>query len=133
MGSDQRVLVEDLITARRAGMQVQASTIAAILNAIAGNADITQFAAAADAIAARGRDMVALFPRGSEGGPDTKAASAVWSDRAGFESAAAGLTTAAQAMAKAAAAGNQADFIRAFRATSLACATCHVTYRYGRN
>jgi cytochrome c556 len=74
-----------------------------------------------------------MASRGTESGQHTQARPAVWSDRAGFEKAATNLTVAAQAMAKAAAANNQREFINAFRATSLACATCHVTYRSGRN
>jgi cytochrome c556 len=127
------VAADDLIAARRTGMEMQASVIAAILQAIAANADITQFAAPGDAMAAWGKDMLELFPPGTEGGQDSKASPAVWSDRAGFENAAARLTTAAQAMAKAAAAGDQTEFINGFRATNLACANCHFTYRFGRN
>jgi cytochrome c556 len=123
----------DLIAARRAGMEVQATRIAAILKTVGTDADVTQFAADAAAMAAWGQDIPALFPPGTEGGPDTKASAAVWSDRPGFENAAARLTTAAESMAKAAAAGDQPAFIKAFRATSLACAACHVTYRFGKN
>jgi cytochrome c556 len=124
---------DDLIAARKAGMEVQSSTIAAILQAIGANADITHFEAAGDAIAAWGQALPELFPPGTETGQDTQARPAVWSDRAGFEKAAAKLTAAARTMAKAAAAGNQSEFINAFRATNLACAACHFTYRFGRN
>jgi cytochrome c556 len=124
---------DDLVLARKSGMEVQASVIAAILQAIGTSADISQFAGAGDAMAAWSQTIPELFPAGTEAGNDTQARPAVWSDRAGFEKAAAILTAAAQSMAKAAAAGNQSEFIRAFRATSLACASCHVTFRSGRN
>ena len=124
---------DDLIAVRQAGMAVQSSVVAAILQAIGTNADIMPFAAAGDAMAEWSQGLPELFPPGTESGQNTQARPAVWSDRAGFETAAANLTVAAQAMAKAAAADNQREFINAFRATSLACATCHVTYRSGRN
>jgi cytochrome c556 len=129
----QAAAADDLIAVRQAGMAVQSSVVAAILQAIGTNADIMPFAATGDAMAEWSQGLPELFPPGTESGQNTQARPAVWSDRAGFEKAAANLTVAAQAMAKAAAAENQREFINAFRATSLACATCHVTYRSGRN
>jgi cytochrome c556 len=122
-----------LIALRQTGMAIQSSVVAAILQAIGTNADIVPFAATGDAMAEWSQGLPDQFPPGTESGQNTQARPAVWSDRAGFEKAAANLTVAAQAMAKAATAGNQSEFIKAFRATSLACATCHVTYRSGRN
>ena len=127
------VTPDELITARKASMEAQSSRLAAIMPAIVINADIRPFAATGDAIAAWADDLPNLFPTGTEAGNDTQARPAVWSDRAGFEKAAAKLTEAAQTMAKAAAAGDQAEFIKAYRGTMLACAACHVTYRSGRN
>jgi cytochrome c556 len=114
-------------------MAIQSSVVASILQAISANVDIVPFEATSDAMAKWSQRLPDLFPPGTDSGHNTQARPAVWSDRAGFEKAAANLTIAAQAMAKAAAAGNQSEFIKAFRATSLACATCHVTYRSGRN
>jgi cytochrome c556 len=124
---------DEVIAVRQAGMAVQSSAVAEILQAIGTNADITPFEATGDAMAEWSKGLPGLFPPGTESGQNTQARPAVWSDRAGFENAAANLTKAALAMAKAAAANNQREFINAFRATSLACATCHVTYRSGRN
>jgi cytochrome c556 len=129
----QAAATDAVIAVRQAGMAVQSSVVAAILQAIGTNADIMPFAATGDAMAEWSQRLPDLFPPGTESGQNTQARPAVWSDRAGFEKAAASLTVAAQAMAKAAAADNQREFINAFRATSLACATCHVTYRSGRN
>jgi cytochrome c556 len=123
---------EDLIVARKAGMEAQSAQLAAITQAIIVNADIRQFAATGEAIAAWSKDIVDQFPPGTDG-QGSEARPAVWSDRAGFENAAAKLGEAAQVMAKAAASGDQADFMRAYRGTLLACAACHVIYRSGRN
>ena len=124
--------LEDLIVARKAGMEAQSVQLAAITQAIIVNADIRQFAATGDAIAAWSKDIVDQFPSGTDG-HGSEARPAVWSDRAGFENAAAKLGEAAQVMAKAAASGDQADFMRAYRGMLLACAACHVIYRSGRN
>jgi cytochrome c556 len=123
---------EDLIAARKAGMEAQSAQLAAITQAIIVNADIRQFAATGEAIAAWSKDIVDQFPPGTDG-HGSEARPAVWSDRAGFEKAAVKLGEAAQVMAKAAASGDQADFMRAYRGTLLACAACHVIYRSGRN
>jgi cytochrome c556 len=127
------VTPDELIAARKAGMEVQSLLLAAITQGIITGADIRPFEATGNAISAWGTNLLELFPAGTEVGNDTQARAAVWSDRAGFEKAAAKLTEAAQRMAKAAAGGDQAEFIRAYRGTMLACAGCHVTYRSGRN
>jgi cytochrome c556 len=127
------VTPDALIAARKASMEAQSSLLAAIMQAIIVNADIRPFAATGDAIAAWASDLPDLFPAGTEVGNDTQARPAVWSDRAGFEKAAAKLTEAAQTMAKTAASGDQAEFLKSYRGTMLACAACHVTYRSGRN
>jgi cytochrome c556 len=127
------VTPDELIAARKASMEAQSSRLAAIMQAIVINADIRPFAATGEAIATWGRNLRDLFPAGTEVGNDTQARPAVWSDRAGFEMAAARLTDAAHSLAKAAVGGDQAEFIKAYRGTMLACAACHVIYRSGRN
>lgn len=67
-----------------------------------------------------------LFPEGSDTG-ETKATAAVWSDRKGFEAAAAAF---AKAVADNAAKGTTADgFKTAFTAVAGECRTCHQTYK----
>jgi cytochrome c556 len=53
----------------------------------------------------------------------------VWSDRAGFEKAAADYASAADAMAAAAKAGDKDAFTAAFEQTGAACGACHKVYR----
>jgi cytochrome c556 len=70
-----------------------------------------------------------LFPPDSDHG-DTKALPAVWSDRAGFETASHNLVTQANALADAGAAGKSPDEIKAaFGNLGKACGGCHNTYR----
>ena len=75
--------------------------------------------------------MPALFPVGTEAGNDTRASPEIWTDRGGFEKAAADVAAAASALSGAAASGDRVGFRAAFRATSLACASCHYAYRSG--
>ena len=74
---------EDLIAVRQGSMAMQATVIAAILQAIATDADIAPFADAGNAMAEWSRGMPALFPPGTEVGNNTQARAVVWSDRAG--------------------------------------------------
>ncbi|TCT04704.1 c-type cytochrome [Aquabacter spiritensis] len=67
-----------------------------------------------------------LFPAGSDKG-DTKAAPAIWSDRAGFD---AELAKFNAAVAQNAAGASTADgFKTGFTAVAATCRTCHSTYR----
>ncbi|WP_341988872.1 cytochrome c [Azorhizobium sp. AG788] len=68
----------------------------------------------------------ALFPAGSDAG-DTKAAPAIWSDRAGFDAALAKFK--ADIAANVGAIGTEAGFKTAMAAVGDNCRTCHQTYK----
>lgn len=68
-----------------------------------------------------------LFPPGSTEG--SKALPAVWSDRAGFEQAAANATQAAAKLAAAAGTGDTAATAAAFREVGGTCGACHRNFR----
>ena len=123
---------DELIAARQANMAAQSSLIDDIMMAIGADADITQFKDAGDAMAALGEAIPDLFAAGTEIGHETRALPRVWSDRTGFEKYAADLVSAAQSMAKAAAADQRPAFVKAYRATFSACSGCHFTYRGDR-
>src|SRR6185437_5933561 len=123
------VPADSLIAARQAGMDLQVALAGAIKRGIESKAEVKPFKDAGDGIAAWGKAIPGLFPAGTEKGHKTRALPVIWSDRAGFEKAAANLTEAAETMAKAAEAGNSAEFATAFQATGQACAACHRTYR----
>jgi cytochrome c556 len=133
--ADDRVIsdADALIAARQASMDFQASLIAEIMRAIGNDAEIRPFERTGEAIASRATGLRALFPAGTERGQNTRALPVIWSDRTGFEQAAANLAQAALTMAKAAAAGNRSEFVKAASATNLACAKCHFTYRFVLN
>ena len=119
----------DLVAARQAGMDLQVALVGAMKQAIEAKTDVKPFVNAGDAIAAWGQAIPGLFTAGSESGRRTRALPAVWSDRAGFEKAAASLTEAAQTLAKSAASGDRSDFANAFQRIGQACSACHDTYR----
>lgn len=73
-----------------------------------------------------------LFPEGTETGGDTEAAPAIWSDRAGFEAAAAKFFTDTSEVLKAP--PQDLDQLRtAFGMVTKNCGACHETYRVKKN
>jgi cytochrome c556 len=70
----------------------------------------------------------ARFPAGSGSG-DTRALPAIWTDRAGFETANANMVTQLRALQAAANSGDQAAFTAAFQQTGATCGACHRPYR----
>jgi cytochrome c556 len=123
---------EELIATRQADMALQTSLLESIMMAIGTDADILSLKDAAEAIAALGTAIPQLFPEGTERGHNTRARPVVWSDRAGFERAAANLAEAARRMANAAATDNRIEFAKANLATVAACSACHMAYRGAR-
>lgn len=84
---------------------------------------------AMDKLAASGDKIVALFPKGSETGSGdlkTGAGPTIWSDAAGFKTAAAKFSADAKA---AGAAKDAAGFADAFKTVQADCGGCHKTYR----
>lgn len=88
--------------------------------------DAEKAAAIFKSLGASMQDFGKLFPPGSNTG-DTKAAPAVWSDRAGFDAAIASFNKVVAA--NAGAAGTEAGFKTAFTAVANECRTCHETYK----
>ena len=119
-----------LVAIRQAGYALQGANLGDIARAVqAGVTDVKPFKDNAEAIRDWSKVIPALFPKGTETQNDTKALPKVWSDRAGFEKAAAALTAAAETLVKAADANDAAAFVEAFKATADACKGCHKPYR----
>lgn len=73
-------------------------------------------------------ELPTLFPEGTDlAGTDARAE--VWSDRAGFEAAAARFRTAVRALAAPAAANDRAAFLTAWAEVRANCASCHAAYK----
>jgi cytochrome c556 len=120
---------DDFIAARQAGMDLQFALVGNVKRILESKSDTKLSKDAGDAIAAWGRAIPGLFAPGTDRGHNTRALPVIWSDRSGFEKAASNLTEAAQALSKAASAGNEADVATAFQSTGQACSACHRTYR----
>ena len=77
------------------------------------------------------RDLPTWFPRGSgvEARPRSQAKAKIWTDAAGFSTAASTLQAAVGKLNAAAAGGDVAATRTEFRATGAACKACHDVYR----
>ncbi len=118
-----------VIEMRQAGYDLLQADAAAIKAAAQAHADPAPFADDADAMARWGRLVPSLFPPGSDHGHDTAARPEVWSDRAGFEKAAADFTAAAEKLSEAAKSGDADAFASQWKATGATCGACHKAYK----
>ena len=117
-----------LIAARQAGMKLAGADFGGMKAVIDAKGNVKTQAFAAGAIAGWGRALAGLYPAGSDGGA-TKALPTVWSDRAGFEKAAAALDTEATKLATLAKAGDQTGFAAQWLVVRNTCSACHDAYR----
>ena len=119
----------DPIQTRQTAYDLLAGDFAGINAAIAGGGDIKKLENPAKAIVRFGKLIPSLYPAGSDKGGDTKALPEIWTDNAGFQKAALALSTAAEALAAAAKAGD-ADAVKAsIKPIGDACGACHKAYR----
>jgi cytochrome c556 len=92
------------------------------------SADLAALAPRIEALTRWSEELPTYFPEGS----DTAASGAkpeLWSDRAGFEAAAARFRTAVAGLAAPAAANDHAAFLTAWTAVRTACGACHDSYK----
>jgi cytochrome c556 len=120
----------NVITMRQNGQDLVGAITSDMKRAVAAKEeDVKPHAEGAKAIARWTLQFPTLFPPGSEKGQDTKALPAIWSDRAGFEKAAANLSEAAAKLATAAMSDDKAAFADQFEAMTKACSACHRSYK----
>ena len=119
----------DIIAARQAGFDLQGGVTAAMKTVVDGGLDVKGLAAGAKGIAAWGKLIPAMFPDGTQTGGNTKAKPEIWTDRAGFEKAAAALVAAAEKAAQLADANDKDGFKAQYAALGQACGGCHRPYR----
>lgn len=116
------------VDARQAGFHLTLASFLAIKAGIARGDDVKTLALPAAAIAGWGKVIPTMFPPGSDTA-DSDAMPNVWTDRAGFEAAAAELSTSARTLADLGKAGDSAGFAAQFGAVGKACGTCHTKFR----
>lgn len=117
------------IAARQQIMKANGASMKLVGDMIKGTTefDAAKAAEAMQGIADSMKEFPTLFPEGSDEG-DTKAASAIWTDMAGFTAAAEKMAADATE-AQAAAAEGLASFSPAFQAVAANCGSCHRAFR----
>lgn len=129
IGSLRAAEPEDIIKYRQNVMKSNGANLTAAGAIIQKKVDFnTRLADHANAVAAGSKNIVALFPPGSDFGTDTKALDAVWSKRAEFEKLAKDSETKAAAFAKAVAAKDAQTGAR-FKELADSCKACHKDFR----
>lgn len=94
------------------------------------NPDLAMINARAKAMAADGPQIVSWFPAGSgKSAGKTEARDTIWSDPAGFSTAAKNFTAAAQGLVTASASGDVAATGAAVQRLGGTCKACHDNYR----
>ena len=117
------------ILTRQAGYALMGAVAEAMKQGVRSGQSPKQYEDGASAMVDWSHVIPGLFPPGSEKGYDTAALPAIWSDRAGFDKAAAKLTAAATRLQAAAKADDKAAFAADFKATAASCGACHRTYK----
>lgn len=117
-----------LVAARQAAFRLNLASFLTIKAAIARGDDVKTLALPSGAIAGWGRALPGLFPAGSTT-PKSEALPIVWSDRAGFEAAAATMATEAAKLNALAKAGDSAGFAAQYAVLGGTCAACHTKYK----
>ncbi len=120
---------DDVIAARQAGFDLQAGVAAAMKAAIDSGASVKPLTDGAKGLSSWGHIIPSMFPDGTQTGRNTKAKPEVWTDRAGFEKAAANFYEQSEKLEKFAEADDKAGFAEQFKATAGACGACHRAYR----
>jgi cytochrome c556 len=118
----------DIIAGRKAGMLMSASGIGAMKAALDRGDDPKSLTFAATGLAAWAKATAGQFPKGSEGG---EAKTTIWSDAAGFQSAADKYATDTAALVEAAKSGDKAKFTESWSKVRGNCAACHGKYKVG--
>ena len=118
----------DVIAARRDGLKGIARKMEGIKAVVDQRGDPRSIGAGIAEMISFFEGFPARFPAGSGSG-DTRALPAIWTDRAGFETANANMVTQLRALQAAANSGDQAAFGAAFQQNGATCGACHRPYR----
>jgi len=119
---------EQVVAARRTAMFLSGGSLAAMKSAADGGGDLKLLVPGARGLERWAGILPGMFPAGTDVGP-TAARPDVWSDRAGFEAAAAAYGRAAGQLAAAADAGDRAAFQARWTEVRGTCGACHDNYK----
>jgi cytochrome c556 len=120
---------EDIIKYRQNVMKAQGAHLAAAAAIVQGKVDFkNQLAGHVQALQATTKDIPSLFPKGSDFG-ETKALDAVWQKNAEFQKLAKDTQQKVEALAKAVAANDSANYGARFKDVADSCKACHKDFR----
>lgn len=122
---------QDVVATRQAAFNLSAATFGGMKGVIDSGADVKGQTFAAKGLARWARQLPSTFPAGTgaEAGVPTKAKAEIWSDRAGFEKAAADYAAQTQKLVELAEANDTAGFAAQWTTVRQTCQTCHDAYR----
>lgn len=120
---------DDVIATRQAGFDLQGGVMAAMKATIDSGGSVKPLTDGAKGLASWGHVIPVMFPEGTETGHNTKAKKEIWTDRAGFEKAAATFTAASEKLATLAEADDKAGFADQYKVVGGSCGACHRGYR----
>ena len=120
---------DDIIAGRQAGFDLQAGVAVAMKQVVEAKLDVKPLEDGANGLVTWGKAIPGMFPDGTQEGHGTHALPAVWSDRAGFEKAAANFVAQAEKLKALAAANDKDGFAAQYKETTQACGACHRGYR----
>jgi cytochrome c556 len=124
----------ELIAARQAAFDMSVQAIEAMRKAANDGREPKNSAYAAAGLTKWAKALPGLFPRGTVRGETeiwTQAEPTIWSDRKGFERAAADYAAAAAELGRRAQANDAAGFKAQIAEVDEACSTCHASYKAG--
>jgi cytochrome c556 len=120
---------EDIIKYRQNVMKAQGAHLAAAAAIVQGKVDFkNQLAGHVQALQVTTKDIPSLFPKGSDFG-ETKALDAVWQKNAEFQKLAKDTQQKVEALAKAVAANDSANYGARFKDVADSCKACHKDFR----
>jgi cytochrome c556 len=128
----QGLTPEQTIAARQASLDMSVMTMAEMKSAVASGSDVKKQFYPAKTLARWARVLPTMFPQGTEQGAtptETHALPNVWTDRAGFEKAAANYAAAADKLEEFAKDGDATGFSSQLAVVSKACDACHDNYK----
>ena len=117
-----------VVAARQAAFKLSAAAFLGIKAGIARGDDVKTMALPASALAGWAKAIPAMFPPGSTT-PASEALPTIWTDRPGFEAAAATMAAAATKLTDLAKAGDTPGFAAQYAELGKTCGACHEKYR----
>jgi cytochrome c556 len=123
---------EQIIAARQASLDMSAMTMAEMKTAVTDGLDVKKQFYPAKTLARWANALPTMFPAGTGQGTtsaETHALATIWTDRAGFEKAAAAYVAAADKLGEFAKDGDSAGFASQLTVVSKACDSCHGDFK----